>query len=197
MFALTLWFTQAKADMYQCRDAQGGILFTNTPTRSGCRPLSSYGSERVGIQSSSGDPSRFDDLILSSSQRNGVDPALVRAVMKVESDFNETARSYKGAQGLMQLMPETARLHKVGNTYDPEENIEGGVQHLRLLLDRYQGDLRLTLAAYNAGIQAVEKYRGIPPYLETQDYVRRVLSYHQRYSKSGQTVAGEEGRERH
>jgi soluble lytic murein transglycosylase-like protein len=115
-------------------------------------------------------------------------------VVKVESDFNEAARSNKGAQGLMQLMPDTARLHNVGNAYDPEENIEGGVQHLRLLLDRYQGDVPLTLAAYNAGVKAVEKHRGIPPYSETKEYVRRVLNYHQRYSKNGQIAANEGSR---
>ncbi|HEY2989236.1 MAG TPA: lytic transglycosylase domain-containing protein, partial [Candidatus Binatia bacterium] len=146
--------------------------------------------------SSSGDPARFDGLISSSSQRYGVDSALVRAVVKVESDFNEAARSHKGAQGLMQLMPDTARLHNVANAYDPEENIDGGVRHLRLLLDRYQGNLQLTLAAYNAGIQAVDKYRGIPPYSETKEYVRRVLSYHQRYLKNGTVAVSEDTRTR-
>ena len=124
--------------------------------------------------------------ILSAAERYGVDAALVRAVVKAESDFNETARSRKGAQGLMQLMPETARLHNVANVYDPEENIEGGVQHLRLLLDRYRGDMRLALAAYNAGVQAVEKHGGIPPFAETKEYVRRVLTLHERYRKNGQ-----------
>ena len=182
--------------MYQCTDAQGGVLFTNSPTRAGCRLLGGSGRLSTAAWLESGDPARFDDFIFSSSQRYGVDAALVRAVVKVESDFNEGARSNKGAQGLMQLMPETARLHNVGNAYDPEENIEGGVRHLRLLLDRYQGDVQLTLAAYNAGIQAVEKYRGIPPFSETKEYVRRVLNYLQRYSKNGQIVASQDGRER-
>ena len=102
------------------------------------------------------------------------------------------ARSPKGAQGLMQLMPDTARLYKVSNVYDPDENIDGGVRHLRLLLDRYQGDLRLTLAGYNAGIQAVEKYGGVPPYPETREYIRRVLDYHQRYRGSGAISIREE-----
>ena len=182
--------------MYQCTDAQGGVLFTNSPTRAGCRLLGGSGRLSPAAWSGSGDPARFDDFIFSSSQRYGVDAALVRAVVKVESDFNEGARSNKGAQGLMQLMPETARLHNVGNVYDPEENIEGGVRHLRLLLDRYQGDVPLSLAAYNAGIQAVEKYRGIPPFSETKEYVRRVLNYLQRYSKNGQIVASQDDRER-
>ena len=175
---------EARADIYQCSDAQGGLLFTDTPTRSGCRLL--IGQRRRDGAAAPWSPSRFDDIIASASGRYGVDPALVRAVVKVESDFNETARSRKGAQGLMQLMPQTARLHDISNVYDPEENIEGGVRHLKLLLDRYQGDLQLVLAAYNAGIQAVEKYGGIPPYSETKEYVRRVLGYHQRYRKGGQ-----------
>jgi hypothetical protein len=191
------FFGEAKAGMYQCRDSDGAVLFTNSPAQPGCRLLGGAFAERSPNGSlSSGDPARFDDFIFSSSNRYGVDPALVRAVVKVESDFNEAARSNKGAQGLMQLMPDTARLHNVGNAYNPEENIEGGVQHLRLLLDRYQGDLPLTLAAYNAGVKAVEKHRGIPPYSETKEYVRRVLSYLQRYSKNGQIVASQDGRER-
>jgi soluble lytic murein transglycosylase-like protein len=132
------------------------------------------------------DPSQFDALIQNSSERYGVDPALVRAVVKAESNFNQSARSPKGAQGLMQLMPDTARLYNIVNAYDPTENIEGGVQHLRLLLDRYRGDLRLALAAYNAGIQAVEKYGGIPPFAETREYVKRVLNFHERYSQNSQ-----------
>jgi hypothetical protein len=189
------FFGEAKAGMYQCRGIDGAVLFTNSPAQSGCRLLGGAFAERApnGSQSS-GDPARFDDFIFSSSNRYGVDPDLVRAVVKVESDFNEAARSHKGAQGLMQLMPDTARLHNVGNAYNPEENIEGGVRHLRLLLDLYRGDVPLTLAAYNAGAKAVEKYRGIPPYSETKEYVRRVLNYHQRYSKNGQIAVNEGSR---
>lgn len=189
------FFGEAKAGMYQCRGIDGAVLFTNSPAQPGCRLLGGAFAERApnGSQSS-GDPARFDDFIFSSSNRYGVDPDLVRAVVKVESDFNEAARSHKGAQGLMQLMPDTARLHNVGNAYNPEENIEGGVRHLRLLLDLYRGDVPLTLAAYNAGAKAVEKYRGIPPYSETKEYVRRVLNYHQRYSKNGQIAVNEGSR---
>ena len=85
----------------------------------------------------------------------------------------------------MQLMPDTARLHKVMDVFDPTDNIEGGVRHLKLLLSRYQGDLELSLAAYNAGIKAVEKYGGIPPFSETKEYVRRVLSFYQTYRGNG------------
>lgn len=171
------------ADIYVCREPEGTIQFTNAPTRSGCRPLVREWSR--GSSSSSQSQAGFDDIIRSASSRYGVDPHLVRAVIKAESDFNSQARSHKGAQGLMQLMPETARLHKVSNVYDPHENVDGGVRHLRMLLDRYAGDLRLTLAAYNAGIKAVEQYRGVPPFSETREYIRRVLDYHRRYHGNG------------
>jgi soluble lytic murein transglycosylase len=197
VLVLALFFGEAGAGMYQCTDEQGGLLFTNSPARGGCRLLGGLRDDVLSqIISSSNNSTRFDDLIVSSSERYGIDPALVRAVVKAESDFNETARSRKGAQGLMQLMPDTARLYNISNAYNPEENIEGGVRHLKLLLDRYQGNVQLTLAAYNAGIQAVEKYRGIPPYSETKEYVRRVLDFHQRYRKDGQIAASEDRRER-
>jgi hypothetical protein len=189
------FFGEAKAGMYQCRGSDGAVLFTNSPAQPGCRLLGGAFAERSPNGSpSSGDPARFDDFIFSSSNRYGVDPALVRAVVKAESDFNESARSHKGAQGLMQLMPDTARLYNVANAYNPEENIEGGVRHLRLLLDLYQGDVSLTLAAYNAGAKAVEKYRGIPPYSETKEYVRRVLNFHQRYLNYGQVAVSGDAR---
>jgi soluble lytic murein transglycosylase-like protein len=171
--------------MYQCTEADGAAIFTNTPTRAGCRLLGGR-RERFAAPVTTSDPSQFDELINNSSERYGVDPALVRAVVKAESNFNQAARSPKGAQGLMQLMPDTARLYNIANAYDPIENIEGGVQHLRLLIDRYRGNLQLALAAYNAGIQAVEKYGGIPPFTETREYVKRVLSFHQRYAQNSQ-----------
>ena len=182
----------ARADMYVHKDAQGVLHFTNVPSQPGYRPvIREWGS---GLSALRLPPGRIEEIISSASNRHGVDPHLVRAVIKAESDFNARARSPKGAQGLMQLMPETARLHNVSNVYDPDENIDGGVRHLRLLLDRYQGDLRLALAGYNAGIQAVEKYGGIPPFAETQEYVRRVLNYHQRYRGNGTISIREEVR---
>lgn len=174
---------EARADIYVHKDSQGVLHFTNVPNHSGYRPvIREWGdSSRLSLLA----PGRLEEIIRSASERYGVDNHLVRAVIKAESDFNSQARSHKGAQGLMQLMPETARLHNVSKVYDPDENIDGGVRHLRLLLDRYQGDLRLTLAAYNAGIKAVEKYGGVPPYPETREYIRRVLNYHQRYRGNG------------
>ena len=120
-------------------------------------------------------PAHVDVLIAKAAAEHAVDPDLVRAVIKVESAYKPRARSHKGAMGLMQLMPATAREYGVRNAYDPAENINAGVRHLRSLLDRY--DVRLAVAAYNAGAAAVDRYRGIPPYRETRDYVRKVLSF--------------------
>lgn len=110
-----------------------------------------------------------------------VDPALVRAVIHAESAFNVRAKSSKGAQGLMQLMPGTAKDLGIRNAFDARQNIEGGVKYLASLLKQFDGDIRLATAAYNAGPNAVKKYNGIPPYAETQVYVERVSILHQRY----------------
>jgi soluble lytic murein transglycosylase-like protein len=117
----------------------------------------------------------FDDLIAEHASRNGVRRDLVRAVIQVESAFNPRAVSNKGAMGLMQLMPATARQFGVANPFDPDENVRGGVAYLRQLLDRYEGDERLALAAYNAGPGAVDRHgQTVPPFRETRDYVSRV-----------------------
>ena len=119
-------------------------------------------------------PAHVDAIIAKAAEAHDVDPNLVRAVIKVESAYKAKARSHKGAMGLMQLMPGTARDYGVRNAYDPEENINAGVKHLRSLLNRF--DVRLAVAAYNAGAATVERYGGIPPYKETRDYVKKVLS---------------------
>ncbi|MCC6538771.1 MAG: lytic transglycosylase domain-containing protein [Bryobacterales bacterium] len=115
-----------------------------------------------------------NDLVAEISPQHGVDPLLVHAVIHCESAYNQYAVSAKGAEGLMQLIPDTARRMGVQNSFDSRQNIEGGVKYLRFLQDRYPGDLRLVLAAYNAGEGAVDRYQGIPPYAETQEYVYRV-----------------------
>lgn len=123
--------------------------------------------------------SDFDMLIQMASEKYGINSSLVKAVIQAESNFNPNAVSSAGAQGLMQLMPGTAAGLGVENAFDPVQNIDGGVRYLRDLLDRFDGNIRLTLAAYNAGPGAVEKYDGIPPYRETQAYVDRVIGYYQ------------------
>jgi hypothetical protein len=118
----------------------------------------------------------FGEIIAAVSQAHGVDPLLVSALIKVESGYRPKARSRKGAMGLMQLMPSTAREYKVRNPFDPRANIEGGIKHLKSLIDRFDGGLDLALAAYNAGEGAVKRFNGIPPYRETRNYVSRILS---------------------
>jgi len=134
-------------------------------------------------------PRSLEDIVQSAGYRYGVDPNLVWGVIKVESNFNSRAVSRAGARGLMQLMPATARMHNVRNIHDPSENVHAGVRYLRLLLDRFNGNVRLALAAYNAGPGAVSKYKNIPPYPETRKYVRRVLKYYRHYRAKG-TISG-------
>lgn len=177
------WFDRASADIFVYKDSQGVLHFTNVPNHSGFRVA--IREQRGGSSGPSLRPDNYDQLIRVAAGRHSVDPDLVRAVIRVESDFNAQARSHKGAQGLMQLMPETAKLHNVSDVYDAAENIDGGVRHLRLLFDHFQGDLTRILAAYNAGVKAVEKYGGVPPYAETKEYVRRVLSHYERLRKKG------------
>jgi len=118
----------------------------------------------------------FADQVMFASTKYEMDWKLVAAVMKAESNLDPFAVSPKGAQGLMQLMPDTARLYRVQDPYDPRENIEAGVKHLKKLLNRFDNKLDLALAAYNSGEKTVDRYRGIPPYPETRQYVKRVLN---------------------
>lgn len=124
----------------------------------------------------------YSDLITAAAQRYGVDPALVAGVIQVESGFDPSVVSHVGAKGLMQLMDETAQILGVTDSFDPAQNIDGGVRFLRDMLDRFDGDVSLALAAYNAGPYAVEEYGGIPPYEETQAYVPRVIEYYQQFA---------------
>ena len=119
-------------------------------------------------------PEAVDKAIDAAARHHGVDPNLVRAVVKVESNFNPRAVSRKGAMGLMQLMPYTAKSLNVGNAFDPTQNVDAGVRHLKNLLENYNGNLELSLAAYNAGSGAVSRNGGVPPYRETRDYVKKI-----------------------
>jgi len=122
------------------------------------------------------DGTPYGEIIAAASEAHGVNPMLVRALIQVESRFRPTARSRKGAMGLMQLMPSTAREYNVHNPFEPKANIEAGIKHLKTLIDRFGSSVELALAAYNAGPGAVEKFNGVPPYRETRNYVTRILA---------------------
>ncbi len=126
-------------------------------------------------------PTQIDALVNDNAQSAGVDPALVKAIIANESGFNANATSNTGAQGLMQLMPGTAAALGVDNAYDPEQNVAGGTKYIKEMLTHFNGDVRLAVAAYNAGPGAVEKYGGVPPYAETQNYVQNVLASYAKY----------------
>lgn len=132
-----------------------------------------------------------DSAIEAAASRHGVDANLVRAIIKVESNFNPRAVSRKGALGLMQLMPRTAQSMNVTNAFDPEQNVDAGVRHLKSLLDNYNGNVELSLAAYNAGSAAVQRNKGIPPYRETRDYVRKITGLYLNGSPFGRPVAAQ------
>ena len=130
----------------------------------------------------------YHGIIIQVAGRYEVDPHLVRAIIFAESGFNPKAISKKGARGLMQLMPSTAKALGVQNIYDPQENIDGGVRYFRSLLDRFDGDVQLALAAYNAGSRHVRNYEGIPPFKATRHYIKKVLKFHEKYKM--QATAG-------
>lgn len=188
--AALLWLPErVTAEIYMQRDGRGRLHFTNAPAGPGYKrytpPPAGGPLYRIsGRRDSRRDRERrraFDAIIAEAAKRHRLDPALVKAVIRTESDFIADARSPKGALGLMQLMPATARRHSVDRAFDPYENIEGGARHLRLLLDEYHGNVRLALAAYNAGGGAVSRHGGIPPYPETIEYLQRVLSFREQY----------------
>lgn len=129
--------------------------------------------------------SAYRQLIADAASRHGVDPALLRALIHAESNFNHQAVSRAGAQGLMQLMPQTQKLFGVKDPYNVGQNVEAGTRLLKQLLMKYRNDIKIAAAAYNAGEKAVERYRGVPPYEETQNYVRRVSQLYTRYRKPG------------
>jgi soluble lytic murein transglycosylase-like protein len=165
------------AASYRLTDADGVTHFTNAPTDPRYRSMPGMSGTGAGwLRLPPGVQARFTEEIKEIAGRYGVSASLVESVIRVESSFNPSAISRKGAQGLMQLMPQTASSLGVRNAFDPKQNIEGGVRHLRYLIDRYPGNLPLAVAAYNAGEGAVDRHRGIPPYAETQDYVRKVLN---------------------
>jgi hypothetical protein len=189
-FALTLALgTAAYADILVMLGPDGRTLITNRGERDGYKVISRhrefFGSSGMGLYSAvGGDPSKFEDAVRLTAHQYRLEPSLVKAVIRAESNFVPTAVSPKGAMGLMQLMPDTARMHGVRNAFDPTENIVGGVRHLRYLMDRYDGRLDYVLSAYNAGTRPVDAANGIPSIPETREYVRRVHMFHAIYRNS-------------
>src|SRR5437867_1050438 len=153
----------------------GSTIFTNSPPDGICRPVLLPGPPAPAPAPVAAGKRPFDKSVTEHARRYGVSQKLVHAVIQAESGGNPAAVSPKGAQGIMQLMPATARRFEVSDPLDPDQNIEGGVRYLSYLLDIYNGDTVRALAAYNAGEAAVRKHGGVPPYRETQDYVHKVL----------------------
>jgi len=177
---MAVWPAHADAQIYAWRDANGTLVLSD---RAIDQPTAIYeveGAPRyvstTPVEATSA-RERYEPFVVEYSNQHSLRPELVRAVIQVESGYNPRALSPKGAMGLMQLMPDTARMLGVQRPYDPEQNIRGGTRYLRLLLDRYEGSEELALAAYNAGSGAVDRHgKQIPPYRETRDYVRKVGS---------------------
>ena len=192
--------TTHAGQIYMYKDSNGSTLLTNRKSAdrsltkvkvtyypdSNIHSYRNWGnSEASVLPSYSRNKNAFDHIIQQAAQQHGVSEGLIKAVMHTESGFNVNARSPVGAQGLMQLMPATARRFNVSNAYDPQENIMAGAKYLAWLLKRFNGNTRLAIAAYNAGEGNVDKYGDVPPFRETRDYVKRVTSRYQNLYASG------------
>jgi soluble lytic murein transglycosylase-like protein len=173
----------ADAQVYEYVSPTGIVNLTNVPLDTRFKEFKPAARYHRAVSDT-----ELEQAVARAARQHRVSPALLLAVMKAESDFNPTAISKAGAVGLMQLIPETAIRHGVRNLYDTEDNIVGGAKHLRYLLDRFQGKLRLALAAYNAGERKVDRYGKIPPYRETQLYVKKVMGYYREFRKGIWTV---------
>ena len=196
---LVLWglATAAQADVFVYQLPSGARVVTDHPLNSRDYKLVRHSrtSKGMGTLISSRhiayavtDPAAYDRLIHRTATAHQVDTALVKAVMHIESAFNPHAVSHKGAQGLMQLMPGTAQRYGAHDPFDPVQNVRAGVMYLKDLQKMFKNNTRLVLAAYNAGENAVMRYKGIPPYDETQDYVRKVMKMHRTYSEAQNPV---------
>ncbi len=168
------------ADIYKFVDSEGVIHFTNTPTHGKFELV--LKEERVQFRVGSA-IEKYDLAIWKASEKYGMDYALIKAIIKAESNFNPKAVSRAGARGLMQLMPKTAQALAVTDSFHPEDNIDGGVRYLRYLTKLFDGNFYSVLGAYNAGEKAVFQYKGVPPYRETQTFIQRVLHYFRQYNR--------------
>lgn len=177
-FALGIMPLSLHADIYMFIDRNGIVHFTNAPTTSEA-DYRLYIKEKKVFSSQVYSPQSFDNHIRKAAEKYDISYSLLKAIIKAESDFNPRAVSKKGALGLMQLMPENIRAMNISDPFDPMENILGGTRYFREMLDRFDGQLPLSLAAYNAGPTAVERYNNtVPPYKETEAYVERVLKFY-------------------
>ncbi len=181
--ALVLPVAASASQIYYYRDSRGGWHFTDAPTDTRFRPFKVKAGVGVGGQSVRLDPRLVQPYVLAAATEFSLDPDLIKAVIKAESAFDPYAVSWAGAQGLMQLMPGTASLMGVTNAFSPRQNIHGGSRYLRCMLDRFKGDVKLALAAYNIGPEKVAQVNGIPDVRETRMYVQRVLQYHNEFKK--------------
>jgi len=177
----------AQAGIYTFTDANGVMHFTNvpsTPRYAGMKRVAYVPEPAAARRARPVDPSRFSPLVEQAAREHQIDQALLHAVITVESGYDPQAVSHRGAVGLMQLMPQTARRYGVRNMYDPAQNIQGGARYLRDLMGKFNNDLTLALAAYNAGEDAIVQHGNrIPPYRETRSYVPRVLDYYRQYQR--------------
>jgi soluble lytic murein transglycosylase-like protein len=162
----------ASADIYRYVDNEGVLHFSNVPSDRRYKIFMHTVAKKTVCNISD-----YEDIINTASNKFSVDCSLIKAVIRAESNFNQQAVSCKGAQGLMQLMPQTAQLLQVKDPFDPEANIMGGTRYLSDLLKRFNGNVRLALAAYNAGPERVESYRDVPPFDETRKFIDNVLKY--------------------
>jgi len=174
-------FFPVRADIYRFVDENGVARFSNVPTTPG---YSVYIREKTPEATAEKEAFPYEAYLLEAAGRHGVSLELLKAIIKVESDFNPWAVSRKGAQGLMQIMPENFPLLDLKDPFDPKENILAGTKFFRILLDRFSGNITLALAAYNAGPEMVAKHRGVPPFPETEAYVQKVLRYYRRFLES-------------
>ena len=182
---LLLFITPASsvhADIYRYIDENGVMHFTNTPTCN-AHEYKLYLKEKTTLSRKFYATDKYDRLISDASVQTGVDSRLLKAMIKAESDFNPRAVSKKGAMGLMQIMPENFKMLDLQNPFDPWQNIRAGARYFQLLYERFNGKLALSLAAYNAGPTAVDRYKRIPPYKETEEYVQRVLRYYRTFKQ--------------